>query len=141
MAISLKNVDDRLTALETHKMKNIAMLIGDKTVDITKAKPHSITSNAFRNGALCYLDWTLADQGIFEQYKTAVIPLDVLRTGKVFLASDAYGAGYQGIRVELAENKLTIYSHCRAEDGNNLIHVRWLAVFKYYLNTVLGWVM
>ena len=143
MAISLKNVDDRLKILESYNPIKVQEIITDSNhLKLTNTKPQTLTNTHFKTAKWAFVDWTLDDECRPNTYRSVVLPLSLMRLGKMFCVNDTYGnAAYQGIRITLDKDKLQFNVMLQGIDSDAGIWIRYLAVFKYYLNTVLGWVM
>ena len=142
MAISLKNVDDRVKILESYTPTRVKELIGDSSKVYVTGKINKIlTDESIRTGKWAFVDWTIDDDCRKATYQSVVLPLSLMRNPKVFFTSDHASDGYQGLQFELNGDSLTILQHNLWSNSDSKVWIRYLAVFKYYLNTVLGWVM
>lgn len=143
MAISLKNIDDRLKVIESYSPIKLQEIITDANhLKLTASKTQVLTNMYFKTAKWAFVDWTLDDLCRPNTYRSVVLPLSLMRLGKMFCVNDAYGnTVYQGIRITLNEDKLQFNVMLQGIDNDAGIWIRYLAVFKYYLNTVLGWVM
>lgn len=143
MAISLKNVDDRLKIVESYNPIKVQEIITDSNhLKLTATKTQTLTNTHFKTAKWAFVDWTLDDKCRSNTYQSVVLPLSLMRLGKMFCVSDCYGSAvYQGIRITLDIDKLHFDVMLHGIDSDDAVWIRYLAVFKYYLNTVLGWVM
>lgn len=142
MAISLKNVDSRVRILETYAPTKVKELIGDSNkIYVTSKINKTLTDESIRTAKWAFVDWTIDDDCRGKTYRSVVLPLRLMRTPKVFSVSDHASDGYQGLQFSLNEDSLTIQQHNLWPIADSKVWIRYLAVFKYYLNTVKGWVI
>lgn len=132
MAISLKNIDDRLKVIESYSPIKLQEIITDANhLKLTASKTQVLTNMYFKTAKWAFVDWTLDDLCRPNTYRSVVLPLSLMRLGKMFCVNDCYdNACYQGIRFTLDNDKLNCNVMLQSIESDTAIWVRYLAVFK-----------
>lgn len=146
MSISLQNVENRLRILEekhNHKFIKNLKTHDDKFI-VRVGSSATITDDALPTANWLLMDWIMLDDYNVNTTQTHIIPLFLLRlTQKNFFVCENYRDGYdfQSLEISYEGDRLEFKGHGGNSDGSSPIYVRWLSIFKYYLNIVFGLVM